>query len=566
MQFLILFKSSYMKTRNFKYWLIVLSGLIVIGGASCSKTLEETPYSYLSTSSFYSNSDEAVAAINGVYNELYTYDLYSQPFWNLTMLDDDHVSGASWYLGYAGAGNPQSYWGVDRPWGGLYAVISRANAVLENVAGMTTSQIDTATKKRIMGEAHFLRGWSYFYLVQLYGGCPIRLQSVSSDTTSSGFNKPRSSVADVYATVIDEFKDAEEMLYPAGDSRSGEAGRATQGLAKAFLAKTYLTMASGALSGNIAVVGGTDNASHTYAKNVVAGYESFNSTAYYQLAKDKALEVISSGQYSLFSNWIDIWSIANRNGKEFLWEIQSSFGTSFVNDMHSYFSARSPFGTGAVWMTNDHYKTYDTTDTRVLDGVTHQYQANWGTYYYYPSWQAYKYNADGSYVNDGKNDGNDQAYVNKYAFVTDFNNDQLGTAYANNTLVGNSDAFWPVMRYSEVLLMVAEAENELNGASAAAYDYLGSVRSRVKATSAPAGMSKQEMRSYILEERGREFTLENIRRYDLIRWGVYQQVMNAIGTGQNSITKTRLSRNLLFPIPQSELNSNKAITSNNPGW
>jgi len=142
----------------------------------------------------------------------------------------------------------------------------------------------------------------------------------------------------------------------------------------------------------------------------------------------------------------------------------------------------------------------------------------------------------------------------------------LGTQYANNTITGTSDAFFPVMRYSEVLLMIAEAENEVNGPTATAYQYLGMVRSRCKATAAPSGMSQQEMRSYILEERGREFALENIRRYDLIRWGIYLQVMNKIGTGQNSISKVRLSRNLLLPIPQSELNSNKAITANNPGW
>lgn len=555
-----------MKLSNYKYVLFTISGFLFITAASCKKTLEETPYSFLSPGNFYTSSANAIAAINGVYNELNTYDLYMQPFWNLTMTDDDHVSGADWYLGNAGAGNPQSYWGVDRPWAGLYTLIARANAVIENVEGMSAGIIDTTTKSRILGEAHFFRGWSYFHLVQLYGGVPIRLQSVSADTSSSGFNKPRATVAETYATVIDEFKQAENLLYSSTDSRSGEAGRVTKGLAKAYLAKTYLTMASGALQGSVAVIGGTDNASYTYAKDVVAGYGSFDSKTYYQLAKDKALEVAGSGDYSLFTNWSDVFTIGNRNGKEFLWEIQSVFGSSFVNNLHAYLSARSPFGTGAMWMTNDHYKNYDITDTRVLDGVTHQYQANWGGYYYYPSWQASKYNSSGTYNNDGKNDGDNKAFVNKFSYATSFNNDQLGTQYANNNITGTSDAFFPVMRFSEVLLMVAEAENEVNGATSTAYQYLGLVRSRCNATTAPAGMSRQDMRSYILEERGREFALENIRRYDLIRWGIYLQVMNKIGTGQNSISKVRLTRNLLLPIPQSELNSNKAITGNNPGW
>src|SRR5581483_800188 len=222
-----------MKLSNYKYMLLVVSGALFITATSCKKTLEETPYSFLSPSNFYTTSADAVAAMNGVYNELNTYDLYMQPFWNLTMTDDDHVSGQDWYLGYAGAGNPQSYWGVDRPWAGLYTLIARSNAVLENVAGMSTSIIDSATKNRILGEAHFFRGWSYFHLVQLYGGVPIRLQSVSADTSSSGFNKPRATVAETYATAIDEFKQAENLLYSSTDSRSGEAGRVTKGLAKA---------------------------------------------------------------------------------------------------------------------------------------------------------------------------------------------------------------------------------------------------------------------------------------------------------------------------------------------
>jgi hypothetical protein len=70
----------------------------------------------------------------------------------------------------------------------------------------------------------------------------------------------------------------------------------------------------------------------------------------------------------------------------------------------------------------------------------------------------------------------------------------------------------------------------------------------------------------VLAERAREFVFEGIRRYDLMRWGVYLQVMNKIGIGQNNITKVRNTRNLLLPIPQSELNSNTLIPANNPGW
>lgn len=517
---------------------------------SCKKQLEEVPYSFLSPNNFYQNEKDAVAAINGVYNELYTYDLYIQPFWNLTLLDDDHVSGADWYLGNAGAGNPQGYWGVARPWAGLYTIISRSNTVLENVPGI--ADINPVIRDRILGEAYFFRGWSYFQLVQLYGGVPLRLKSLSADPNS---NVPRSTVTEVYTAVIDDLLKAEEMLLPASDANSGEVGRVNRYVAKATLSKVYLTMASGSLpSASIKVRGGNDNSYYTYSKTVVAGYESFNSAEYFAKARDKALEVINSGEYALFTDWKDIWKKDNRNKVEHMWELQSAAGTDFTNDLHSYFNARSVFGIGAVWMSNNHYQNYEATDKRVLDGVTHNYQANWGTYYYYPSWQASQYQVVNgiTYNNDGA--GDNKAYVTKFNDV-------------DNPMGSTSDAYYPLLRFSEVLLIYAEAENEINPGSSEAYAKLNAVRNRSAASDAPAGMGKDDFRNFVLEERGREFALENsIRHFDLLRWGIYLGVMNQITSQQNNISKLRVLRNLLLPIPQDEMNTNHAITENNPGW
>lgn len=543
-------------TRNIIAAAVVAGSLFSV---SCKKALEEKVYSFISPNNFYKNGSDAVVAVNGIYSELYTYDLYIQPFWNLTLLDDDHVSGADWYLGSAGAGNPNNYWGVERPWSGLYIVIARANTVLENVPGIT-ADITPELKNRVLGEAYFLRGWAYFQLVQLYGGVPLRLKTLGADPQT---NTPRASVAEVYNAVISDLKQAETLLYPANDTRSGEAGRVTRGVAMGYLAKVYATIGSASLKGgNVAVYGGNDNQRLTYAKTVLAGYEGFDSKAYYKLSMDKAKELIDSKQYDLFDNWKDIWNRANFNKREHMWEIQSLTGTSFINDLHAYFTAGSyPFGMGAVWMTNNHYKTYEEDkDTRALDGVSHQYvayrQTNpGGTRYYYPSWEAAKYSKDAAgnvYNNDGK--GDDKAFITKYSSVQD-------------ETVSNSDMFFPVMRYSEILLLYAEAANEAgSGPDAGAYQYLNAVRSRSHATDAPLGMSQEEFRSFVLEERGREFSLENIRRYDLIRWGIYLPVMNAITKGQNNISKVRNTRNLLLPIPVSEMNTNKAITQNNPGW
>ena len=79
--------------------------------------------------------------------------------------------------------------------------------------------------------------------------------------------------------------------------------------------------------------------------------------------------------------------------------------------------------------------------------------------------------------------------------------------------------------------------------------------------------TKDKRRSAIIEERAKEFACEADRRWDLLRWGIYLDAMNALGGSDDSgINKMRTSRNLLFPIPNAELNTNKSITENNPGW
>lgn len=525
--------------------------LTLVGLGSCTKQLEEKTYSFLSPESFYKNESDAKTAIAGVYNALYSWDMYLQPMWNISILDDDHVSGVDWFLGTTGAGNPQGYWGINGPWVGCYTVVARANTVLENVEKINAN-IDPDVKNRILGEAYFLRGWAYFHLVQLYGGVPIRLKSLTTDPNA---NIPRASVKDSYQAIIDDLKKAETMLFPAGHSKAGEPGHATRGLAKSLLAKVYLTMASGSLANaNVIVRGGTDNGYYTYPKQVVGGLVGLDSRFYFQAAADKAMEVITSGEYILSVNWKDIWSKAGRNKQENMWQLQSVAGTAFVNQLSIYFSALSTFGRGAVWFTNNHYMDYEDTDKRVLDGVAHNYSTNTGTRYYYPSWQAALYQTVGglTYNNNGTTDN--RAYTIKYADV-------------NDPLVANSDAFFPLMRYAELPLIFAEAANEVNnGPSAEAYAQLNTIRIRAASGAAPAGMNQEQFRSYVLAERAREFVLEGVRRYDLLRWGLYLQVMNKISAGQNNISKVRSSKNLLLPIPLTELNSNQAITGNNPGW
>ena len=140
-----------------------------------------------------------------------------------------------------------------------------------------------------------------------------------------------------------------------------------------------------------------------------------------------------------------------------------------------------------------------------------------------------------------------------------------------NNSIANADANWPFLRYADVLLIYAEAQNELRHPDDA-IDYLNHVRRRSHAVEASltgdgALDTQVKRRSAIIEERAKEFACEADRRWDLIRWGIYLQAMNAIGGSDDAgVLKTRQERNLLFPMPVAEINTNKAIDSNNPGW
>lgn len=528
---------------------LLMAGILIT--SSCTKALEEKVYDFVSPNNFYKTEADAIAASNGVYNMLLSFGFYKQNLWTVDM-DADHSSGPTWFMGSMGAGNPQDYWGTPNIWNDHYVMVARANAVLENVGTMNISE---AVKNRTLGEAYFFRAFAYFDLVRLYGGVPLKLATVSS---GAPLFTPRSSVMDTYKQIIADLKMAEGLLYSNGDPNTGEAGRVTRETAKAYLAKVYLTIGSGSLAGgNVTVNTGkpTEWGAYTFAKTVVAGLEGIDSKLYFDSARIKAEEVITSQKYDLYPLWMDVWKIGSRNKIENMLMANARAGGLSLDDLWGYFCAARPDGSnqGWVWATKQTYSNYEKQDHRVLYGVTHQYKV-FGTSFYFPQEDTeYQTDANGNtYI---WNKDYDRAYVTKYADVS-----------AKN--FQDNDMPFPILRFSDVLLMHAEAVNELNAApTTAAYTSLNKVRTRARATEAPAGMSKEQFRSFVLEERGRELLFENNRRFDLVRWGIYLQVMNKMSVDVFDIVKARNPRNQLLPIPLTEINSNKGLEGkNNPGW
>lgn len=550
-----------MKTNRFNIISIFIILLYLTGFAACTDVLNENVYDSVTPEGIPDSDEGADLLVIGTYSKL-SNDMfrYSQ-FPAVLEWDNDYITGPSWAFADLGAGNFQASGANDKlqqMWTGPYTIIHRANVAIKYIEQMQNMTPDK--KSNDLGELYFLKAWSYFVLTRSFGEVPI---ITSADSTN--FNQPRKTIPEVYNHIIDLLTNAEDMMYKVGDANY-IAGRASAGAAAALLSKVYLTMGSGSLSNaTVSVKGGAAYSMSgttkilnptpvisTYTKDVVVGYESFNPDSCFKWARDKAKEVIDGtyGTYDLIkTSYADIWSQANKNKTEHIWSLQSkSADNIYGNQISKWFSgvastSNSSQIASGLWagMRKHWYTLFEATDTRIVNGVMHSWLNSSGTSVVYPTTSTTSYGI---------------AYLMKYYYVSD-----RTQAY--------SDINYPFIRYADVLLIYAEAENELNGPDQTALDELNKVRTRSSATAKVLTdfSDKASLRSFIIEERARELAGEGDRRWDLIRWGIYLQVMNAIGNDENGVVKTRLSKHLLYPIPIAEINTNTALNGeNNPGW
>ncbi|MEG2947706.1 MAG: RagB/SusD family nutrient uptake outer membrane protein, partial [Bacteroidales bacterium] len=372
-----------------------------------------------------------------------------------------------------------------------------------------------------------------------------------------------------------------------------QKGHVCRGTAKALLVKVYATIGSASMkSGEITVKGGPGSAVNPdetvsrlmptpikHQKTLVAGYEEFDSQEYYRLAREKALEVINDGEFQLAKSQDELWSPANKNGQEFQFCLQTvaSDGSLYYNYVCTDYLGYPKETDNGTWSSGyyvqrDHWLQLfeDWDDDRIDWGVIHRVPISYNentqkmTYCFYPE-------RDSVYVRKGE-----KGYDKTDILRTDahlYGSKLRKFAAVSVPMDGNrADFNWPYMRYAETLLFLAEAENELNGPTAAVFGVLDQLNARNNSTlssekNAKVPFTKESLRSYILEERVKELAAEGIRRFDLLRWGIYLQVMNAIGnTDENNVVKRREAKHLLLPLPLDVVNTNPHIESNNPGW
>ena len=487
---------------------IILSSVMM---NSCTD-MNLIPESNLSPENFFKSEEDATAAVYGTYSVFTDNDIYNQ-FWEVLQsqgTDDCEWSGGRTTTNldknaldkFEYDGNTNLVYSV---WIKHYVAVNHSNFAIENISNMGSEQIRDDVRKRLIGEAKFLRALAYFNLVRIYGGVPLVLKQT---TSLDGLEVPRNTVDECYEQIISDLQEAKSVLPAIGQLPEGYLGRATKGSASAMLAKVYLTRED------------------------------------YQNVVKETSEVMQMG-YKLWKNYADNFDVEKENGQESIFEIQYKRNTPGVSGSNYNGYYRPPFvningwvGYGDDPVTRNHYECYEEGDLRRDVNVrlyTKEEYPNMSSNYEFP------------------------CYVNKF---------QDPSPLAVRSQGGENN--YPILRYSDVYLMRAEALNAINTSDAEAYECLNVIRRRAfglnmneaSAIDIKLGLSKEDFLDIILLERRKEFAFEGQRRFDLVRTHKLKEAMMAQNPTIGAVVE---EKHYLLPIPVTELDANKLLEQT-LGW
>ena len=385
-------------------------------------------------------------------------------------------------------------------WDSFYVTIFRANTAIEQIP--LIESIDEQTKNELLGEAQFLRGISYFYLINFWESIPL-ITSPAVDTED--FTPGQAPRADVWAQVITDLTDAKNNLQTIPTRDDAELGRATWGAAIGHLAKAYL-----------------------YQEDWANAALEFR-------------ELIDSGIYDLVPNYRDNCNSLNENNIESIFEAQCDFEVSvFYTSWRARDGGPANFaanqGVVEPWLVN----TFREEPT--IDGdVDPRAQAT----LIFPHPDNILYGGITYEEAYGTLDPDAPAYWKKYRNTEIFANDSNGRQSSINDRI---------MKFGDVLLMYAEAENEANGPTADAQGAINRVRARARMAEVSASLSQDEFRTAVRRERVLELSGEDNRWMDLKRWGILEERFNDpnILSGK----QFNISRHEYYPIPVTEIQAN----------
>lgn len=550
--------------------------------SSCYK-LETTPYDRVNSTTFWQTEEHALAGVMGCYNAMKKENVFGLQFMydNLT---DVGVGFDIVGMGEEIAGTfTDRSTGITNRWKSGYDMIQRCNHAIAQIQQM---ELEEETKNVFIGEAKFLRALIYFQLTNLYGALPLYDENIDINLDYAELKNPRSSVQEVTMFIFQDLQFAISNLPASHDA--AHLGRVTKGAAYALRGKVEL-----------------------YNRNWEAAIADFE-----EIVKNKS----NNYGYSLADDYASLFTMEGDNQPEMIFAIQNMGGTGFDYGMPmaKFMGTRSTFGScwnnsmpstrladsyenkdGSPFNWNDHFPNYNENNAvkrtamisthnngvlthvpdtaKLLDIYQNRDPRMMQTlivpYSYYKGWNA---NAERDMLfvlATGVNENFGQIRNNigwmTYAWRKFVPEGNMKGALTNREHVPIN---FPLIRYADVLLMLAEAYNEDNKLAQAITE-LNKVRERSDMPGLNTGnpylavTDKEQMRQRISHERKVEFAGEGLRYFDLKRWGQLEDVSkNFIEksiVGDNLVTRQYQTRHKIWPIPGQEIEINPALEQNN---
>jgi hypothetical protein len=528
--------------KNIVLKLIIVVTIITFG--SCKKFLQTEPVDFFAPSTYYQTKDHLDFALAGVYDRLGMNRLYGAYMHTLHNMEADEgfysvqASVVGVYRYSFSVSDPDILWF----WRSIYEGVGRANALLANIDN--NKNIAESYRNRVRGEALFLRAYYYFLLVQNFENIPVYLKPISNHEE---VDIPATPAKEVYEQIITDMETAEGLVDPI--EKIGFGGRVSKSAVRGILARVCLNMAGEPVKD-------------------VSKYEKARFWA------KKVMDDVGAG-HKLNPDYSDIFIKYARDEydiKESIWEVEhygantdanseGGYVGSWIGIKNSSTTNDIGYSLGRINSTAKHYRIYEQGDLR----------RDWNI-------APFSYNASGGKVPFAEN----QLYnrnAGKYRREYQTFRPNSGQPTPIN---------FPLLRYADVLLMYAEAENEINGAGRdpKALEAINLVRRRgfgklmpgatdIGANDLPQGIAKHTFFRSIIDERSKELCYEVLRRADLIRWGIFVETMKETLVQMNadlgpeswqSLTfKNASQRHVIYPIPSYELGLNKVLKQH-PLW
>ena len=489
---------------------IIASAILVIAlGNSCQNGnfLDVKPQGVINANNYFQTEQHAIWSVNAVYNSMRDWNLTSFPWLAMTdIVSDDATKGSFPADAQRLSAFDEFSWDPGYPedirnsWRGHYQGVFRANVAIDGIPRIP--KMDETLRKRTIAEAKFLRAHFYFNLVRWFGDLPIITRPL---TQEEFYVQTRQPASEVYKLIISDLLEAIANLPEKSEYAATDMGRVTKGAARGLLAKAYLTQKD------------------------------------YPNAEKYALEVINSKQYALLTDYTKIFLPESENSSESVFEVQAtaleaSYAGATPWNMVQGVRGTPNLGWGFNMPSDDLLKAYEFGDPRKDATVL--------------------------FVGEALPDGSGVVQDNPAIDNERYN--QKAWTPSHPLLQDNGPSNIRMLRYSDVLLIAAEAMNENNKAQLA-LTYLNAVRARARGARRNilpdvTVTDKDALRLRIWQERRVELAMEQQRWFDLLRTGQAEAKMKALG--KNFVK----NKHEFFPMPQTEVDLSGGNIKQNLGY